>query len=800
MPLLPNSLTSTISQAKQSLTNTLTNNQVVNGLQQGINNLKNAAGNLASNFNSIPNNLISDIPGVDMANIAIDVAKGHQRITDISNQGKKETVKGPDKFPMLNPLYDYASYNYIWTLSVLRPYDYNFPDLTYKRGNYNTIIFRSGSGYPDRRVELSNYAFPKSNPTGKFDFFIDNVRITGVVGQDKLTGNTNSTGLNFSIFEPYSVGLFFQSLAVGAKKEGYKNWVGMPLLLTLEFTGHKSYDEQNVPGELVTRKHYPIRITTLEMAVTQEGSRYECTAVPWNEQAYSKEIGRVKSDINIKGATVQDMLQKGEESLQTIVNKQLTEMSKKQDPNQVPDQIVILFPVNIDSERGNNVKEDNSNPEKATTSPNEVTKTADIEKKLGVERSSDGYNLVQSQNINSVGLAPLGYSQAKKDRESFSKEDDVWDEKAQVYKRGNVIISSNKGEASFKQNTDIVTIINQVILGSDYGRQALDTNNIDAEGYVSWWRIDTQIYIIQNDDNFETTGRYPTIRVFRIIPYRVHHSRFIEPDKLPKGVKKLQQKALKEYNYIYTGKNLDILDFKIQFNTAFYSALVADSGKSNQDLKRVSKQADVSTDKKEQVRVAQTPNNSNSDQSNEANSNSPNYTAETDISANKGGTGPDDPSTLAARQFQQALLRSGDMIDLEMKILGDPFYLGDSGMGNYTAKDTDHEQINSDGAINYQKGDVYITVNFRNPVDIEPSTGMYGFGDKIVPEFSGLYRVTQVQSQFDKGLFTQQLTMSRMLNLDLDQTGTAKEGDGSTLSSEQSKGYEPGKTFYSDVL
>ena len=803
MPLLPNNLTSTISQGAQTLKNTLTNNQVVNGISQGLTDLKNKAGNISSNFNSLPSNITNQIPGYASNSQGLEDYSYvlPPQISDIANKGEMETVKGPSEYPMINPLHQYASYTYTWTMSVLKPNDYNFPDLTYKRGLYNTIIFRSGSGFPDRRVPLENYAVPPGNPTGKYDFYIDNVRITGVVGFDQATGNTNSTGLNFTVFEPFSIGLFFQSLAVGAKMEGYKNWISMPILLTLEFSGHRSYEDQNKPGERVTRKHYPIRLTELQMIVTPEGSKYECTAVPWNEQAYSKEVARTKTNINIEGENVQEMLQKGPKSLQVILNKQLKEAAKKQDKTLVPDQIVILFPVNIDSEKGNNVKEDTSTPDKATTDPNTTNKSAEIEQKLGVEKSPDGYNLVQSKNINSVGKAPMGYSQVKKDKENFGKDGEVYDEKAQVYKRGNIILQANKGVAEFKQGSDIVQIINQVILGSDYGRQALDENNIDSEGYINWWRVDTQIFLINDDENIDTTGRYPTIRVYRIIPYRVHHSRFIPPNELPKGIKKLKQKALKEYNYIYTGKNLDILDFKINFNTTFYTELVADSGKSNQDIKRFGQQADLAVEQKDISEAALGELGINTDQTaGDSRPKNPNITSSIDIGSNKGGPGPDDPSTIAARQFQKALMRSGDMIDLEMKILGDPFYMGDSGMGNYTAKDTDHEQVNADGAINYQKGDVYININFRNPVDINPESGMYDFGGKIVPEFSGLYRVGQVQSLFDKGLFTQVIQVTRMLNYDQDDKGNVNEGTGKTEATKQSGNYVPGQTFFSDVL
>jgi hypothetical protein len=107
------------------------------------------------------------------------------------------------------------------------------------------------------------------------------------------------------------------------------------------------------------------------------------------------------------------------------------------------------------------------------------------------------------------------------------------------------------------------------------------------------------------------------------------------------------------------------------------------------------------------------------------------------------------------------------MIELNLKILGDPFYLGDSGMGNYTAQNTNLKGINADGAINYQSSEVFIRVNFRNPVDIDQTTGRYEFGKgKVVPQFSGLYRVGEVFNNFNKGIFTQDLKLMKMPNQD----------------------------------
>ena len=105
------------------------------------------------------------------------------------------------------------------------------------------------------------------------------------------------------------------------------------------------------------------------------------------------------------------------------------------------------------------------------------------------------------------------------------------------------------------------------------------------------------------------------------------------------------------------------------------------------------------------------------------------------------------------------------MVMVNMKILGDPFYLGDSGFGNYVAQGTSNEDINKDGAINYDRTQVFIKVNFKNPTDINGNLFEFPQGSAI-DVISGLYKVNTLQSEFVKGLFTQTLELSRMPNYD----------------------------------
>ena len=126
-------------------------------------------------------------------------------------------------------------------------------------------------------------------------------------------------------------------------------------------------------------------------------------------------------------------------------------------------------------------------------------------------------------------------------------------------------------------------------------------------------------------------------------------------------------------------------------------------------------------------------------------------------------TGEETVQKRVAQQFQDAFLKTGtgDMINADMEILGDPYYLVDSGISNYFAPEY-KEGINADGTMTYDGSDVYIYVTFRTPTDVLPEKGLYDFKNTAVSPFSGIFKIIKVENMFKDGLFTQNLKLTRM--------------------------------------
>ena len=670
------------------------------------------------------------------------------------------TTLGGSKLPLPNVLSAYTTYNYIISIAVLSDNDLNYPDSTYLAGKSLTLICKSANAEPFNRVATAY---------GKFDFFVEGLQLTSSIGFEK-SSNTNVMRMQFSVLEPFSMGMFTIALQTAAYAAGWKNYRDAPYLMKVEFRGNDINGMKTVPN---TTRYIPFKFQKLSMKVNEKGSTYDCKAIPFNHQGLSKKNANFKSDVSFKGATVQEMLQTGEKSLQAVINQRLIQQ-KEDGLVKVPDEVLILFPT--DAASSTSAAASTSNKESkgsATTSGSKAgTGSGTLFEKLGVAKSKINKTLVQPDGqCNALGKASMGFGLDKKGDPSFGNESKQWDPKNKVWARGNSTSNVKEGEFRFTQDTDIFNAINQVLLASNFPSETLDPGKLTPEGLREWWSIDTQIFSIPSDENDDSTGDKPKLIVYRILPYKVGTDRTNPPNTAPPGLANLKKQVVKEYNYLYTGKNTEIMRFDIDFNTSFSIRMAADGLKRSQDV-----QLDAGTTASKVNVIDPQPDGNKIAPKAGVIPTSVSYDLNSTSSDRFGGGGSDTQATRAARVFHDAITNGTDMLKLSMDIWGDPYYIAQSGTGNYTAKSSAFDNLNSDGTINYQNGEVHIGINFRTPIDINQGTGLYNFaGGKSAPvvQFSGLYRLRQIISNFKDGKFTQTLIGSRVMQQENPTPGTA---------------------------
>jgi len=342
----------------------------------------------------------------------------------------------------------------------------------------------------------------------------------------------------------------------------------------------------------------------------------------------------------------------------------------------------------------------------------------------------------------------------------------TYDPEARIWRRDSPELSLSDDQRTFRfpQGMTIQKIIEEIVLISNYGENA--TKSPDKEGMITWFKVETECYLLNSPAVESVTGRKPRVFVYNVVPYRVHSGVVTASNKDAAGAESRAQQVSKVYNYIYSGENQDVLSFDIQFRTAFYEAVLSDRANEGDDDRKGGANSRLDT--------KPLPENG---LDSSTGSKAPTYSNRGVNSVGDwiGGGREIDAKKNLARQFHNTLLNSNaDLITANVVIWGDPYYLPDSGMGNYTANTSEEKStMTEDGGMDYQRNEIDILVNFRTPVDYNDAGGMdfHSNTTKTINGFSGFYRVITVETTITGNKFTQSLELIRRRNQSLDGIG-----------------------------
>lgn len=706
------------------------------------------------------------------------------RATDELKQGASTTLADKNKtssasnknLPNVvdNPMEQFASYSALWTLACLTPEQFNNPS-SYRSSPQalSNLVFSSAGRYDDQRVKTF---------FGTPEYYINNFQMNCVIAATQQTGNSNAIKFSFDIIEPHSMGLLLQSIQNAAVKAGYISYLGdVPYVLRMDIVG---YDELGVVIKSIKPKFFTLKLTSVKFTVNEGGSVYKVEAVPFNHLGFADTINVAYNDIKISGdvngkGTVSEVLATSKNSLVAVLNRN-EELLVKEKRIAVPDVYDIQFP-QISNEWYSSAGRPPSTP-RATANPSESPFRS---VSGGATRAPDAENMP----MNELGDASLGFDQLRGGNALFKRAQDQIDSKSGIVKRDGMTIDTKVRAFQFGQKQSITAIINQVILSSDYAKQAiLDKEEggfgLTPQGYIKWFKIDVQIELLQYDP---LIGDYAKKFTFRVVPYYVHNSIFSNPSAAPLGYNELMKTVVKEYQYIYTGQNVDILKFDININNLFYTGQnpkpESESAKSsNQDQKF------------SEVKIQSTKTNQGAAPAAQA-AQLGRQRIKRDPRLLRGYKGGNPDKTVEqniAENFQQTFIsgNSADLVKVDLEIMGDPYWLVDSGIANYFAPiSSPVSQITSDGTMNYESGNVYVYLTFRTPADINEKTGLYDFSvSGKESAFGGIYRVTMCENTFSDGHWKQKLTCLRM------------PGPQGPEANDQAQGNTPLQTSQSDNL
>jgi hypothetical protein len=695
-----------------------------------------------------------------------------------------------------NVLYNYASVNHIWKLACLTPDDINRPDKTYRRFGPSPRLTAIDSSGRSNSQKVRTAAEEKFNiSTG---YFIDDIEIGSVMAPTSKTRHTNAVNISFEVREPYSMGQLFQTLQVIANKAGYDNYLKAPWLLECTFTGYNS--EGVLLRDSKLRRQFPVKLIKTDFEVDDAGSIYKFTCVAHNEQALEDTAQGLKQDFTVSGKDLQEVLQTGINSLATHINTNLLRVKNLQEDQVEVDEYLICFP----SDNSSNSLQDaitGISSDKTATSGNMSKKSFtdediaeafdDIKGGFVKDNTNEGASYKQqerifvesklgfsikrgdlSESIKSVLASPggdcnkIGKSKIKPNEDlssgnvPFGLSNYAYNTENKLLEKNGIRINPNERTITFNAGTKIQRVIEELILISEYGKDIFKDAQVAPDGMVNWFKIETQVFIIDDKASERVYGRKPYLYVYKVIPYKVHNSHFQMPNSPPKGYDNLEPG--RSYEYLYTGKNKDILSFNLEFNNSFYESIqIASMGNEGNDP---SSQGSVQDTYETAAGISGSGKQRGGGDGSEA------KIENVDLDAQSAGAVAETTAISVARQFNQAIIdASGSLITINMEILGDPYYLADSGVGNYSADYTDQFNVNIDGSVNSSNGEVDFNIRFKTPIDLNPDQGNYLMNNEVegVSDFDGLYRIVSVNSKFSGNVFTQELVANKRKNQSL---------------------------------
>lgn len=637
-----------------------------------------------------------------------------------------------------NELNQYSSVSYNIALYMMNSRSY--VDITRSPNNPQEAL-----QFPNSQLLMRSGGVGLDNTSNNFsnDFFIDDLEISNIaVGPNKFRHNTNATDIRFTITEPRGVTLLekLQSLAGTVLVTTKEKYIHAPYLLEIKFKG---YDETGKPVPTPSKpKYIPIRITNMTFEVTSSGTQYRVEAVPFSNQALQSIVSTIPHNIELKAKTVGDIFS-------SEVIKVVDESTKISNENQGIDgpgsananankikrtKVKNLAEILTDSQ-----KTRTGTPPLSGNAKTIILKNGKPYQVQPAAEKYDTYNFLIADEIANAKLnlgdlydvlnTPVPTDGEKKNTKKTDRSQ--FETYVQGLTKG---VKFDKDTGIFKINagTDISKLINLVIMHSDYMDKNIEDNPdqyAKSGNPINWFRVRPVIKsATSSGGGYDAKeGRYKYDIMFAVEKNVIHYHDF----PWAKKSRPIGKGYHKKYDYIFSGQNTQVLDFQLKFNTAFLQVMTAGTG---------------SPFANKSANTPFTPVQKEIVDSVEGNT--------TNVE--------DNVTRKRAKDLFSSVMSDGvDMVNLDMQIVGDPAWIptSDAYWQDKVRRGEQYAQaFMPDGTINYNLSPPFIQLNLKTPIDYDNTTGLQNPNQSINSSFSGVYRITQIDSTFSGGAFQQRLT------------------------------------------
>jgi hypothetical protein len=688
-------------------------------------------------------------------------ADKYRNFDESAAYARKRSINELPLSPDPNVLHKFASYNTIFTLSALSATEIRNP-AEFFGGAAHDIIARSGGigdgNFSSHQESSANNRESRRDPSNQLnktidkakagailgessrifkkdrDIYFKSVEMTSVPGLNDQRRLTSVTNIMMQLVEPSGLTLI-ERIRAAAFNNRFLDHLDAPYMLTIEFKGFDENGQEVQVNTDYTKRVIPIKLVTMDIDVNQGGSYYNIKAIPYNEFALVNNFMYPRTSGTLGSSSINKRFTDAVQDLQRILNEQ-NEDETVRGYNQYPDKYNISISSDLDPEQ----QLDYELLAQAGMQPGSALS---VQTTQGTDTGGGSFNMEflkfnSSQNILKI-LEELMKTHPKYGAKSFKE----WETKVQ---KGIGVRRSNPNEG--------------------------------LDSHFKYFRIRTGIDMTERFDELRKTHAKViniVVEPFYISAYNLATAG-IEQDKHNRAY------VAKEYNYIFTGDNVDILDLDINYKVAYFQARLKDL--------EASEGRRFTEDNKSQESDTGSPASPN-----KTDLGSDNFLplkSETIInqSSKSGRTAKGD--TRVDQFFDYITHPKADMVVVNMDILGDPAWVGQSQF--IPATPTNSSGSSQDNNIdffrggksdnvwnpnlrcfNYDVADPVIELTFKTPQDFDDKTGVYEMSSAQRAVFSGLYKVTQVQHNFTDGKFTQTLTMVRFNNQDGPVTKTTNQ-------------------------
>ena len=677
-------------------------------------------------------------------NIAKEMAGEYEKATNTTRKIVLDSVEQ-------NQLHQFASYNYIFTLSGLKESEIRNPVSFMTSAPHDVIAKTAGIGNPAQESspvqeeirtllndrEQGSIDRAKSILSQGRDIYFESVNIDSIHGFNSERRTGSVTKITMRLNEPSGVTIL-EKLKAAASNSGYKDHISAPYLLTLQFRGFDDQGRIMTADAQATKRHIPIKIVKMGIKVNTAGATYDLDCIAYNEAPYLNRYNYIRTNMQLTGAAnglrtfLQDFTNKLNKMTEDEADRNVFTKGMQDNYQITVDPSFADVPLKVSADQVKNSKS-------VALNDYEVDPDSTFLRQREQESSAYNFNVAGEINTNTAIIKVLEEAMT-----SLQPIQEVWKDWFQ----------KTTGNLRAKNSKDILSNVDIAGLSND-------------DFTVKWFRIKASLEtdILRFD---RITKAHPKTIKYHIEPYDLHIFRLVRPGLSLGGQSQVKVKKL--YDYIFTGNNTDIMDLDINYKVAWYVTKLSPVNPHNKD--RIGFEEDVAllsqTGAEDQIEDLL-----------------PTQTAPGSVRSTRSGLFATELKQ-DVDQFMDVLTNpTTDMVKVQLKIIGDPSWIGVSqflpvnidktatGVGTdknirdlgFVGQWSDkHKSYNTDIA------DPIIRLNFKMPADLDDTKGVYELGRTQSAIFSGLYQVYKVESNFNNGAFTQTLHMTRFNN----QSDTAK--------------------------